>query len=37
MLYQTYPFRFYPTKDQQAMIYQTYGHCYFVYNHSIEL
>ncbi|WP_139994872.1 RNA-guided endonuclease TnpB family protein, partial [Kurthia sp. Dielmo] len=37
MPHQAYKFRIYPTKDQQAFIHQTHGHCRFVYNHFLEL
>ncbi len=31
-----YKFRLYPTKEQQALIHQTHGHCRFVYNYFLE-
>ena len=37
MPHQAYKFRIYPTKDQQAFIHQTQGHCRFVYNHFLAL
>lgn len=37
MPHKAYKFRIYPTKDQQALIHQTHGHCRFVYNHFLEL
>ena len=36
MPHKAYKFRIYPTKDQQALIHQTHGHCRFVYNHFLE-